>query len=45
MTGFKPILCQMKFIMVRFDCYTSSLTTMACERVNMDFQQGLGDQY
>ena len=37
----------MKFIIVWFDFYTSALTTMArpCERVNIDFQQGLGDQY
>ena len=27
-TGFKPILCQMKFDIVRFDFYTSHLTTI-----------------
>ena len=28
MTSFKPILCQMKFVIVRFDFYISPLTTV-----------------
>ena len=28
MRGFKTILCQMKFVIVRFDFYTSPLTTI-----------------
>ena len=28
MRGFKKILCQMKFVIVRFDFYTSPLTTI-----------------
>ena len=29
MTGFKPILCQMNFVIVRFEFYTSPLNTIS----------------
>ena len=37
MTGFKPILCQIKFVIVWFDFYTSPLTTVHCSLEESNF--------